>query len=102
MGHPWASKRVDMGFIFGGVCQAPLLRSTGRVTKKAPPKRGPARDPETSPLDTKDEHSFTVWTSIRAWRGGAADPLPGPGIPPLLRHCLLSNCLLLCFILLCL
>ena len=45
---------------FWGGSRAPLLRSRGCVTYPAP-----------SPPGTKDEHSFTVWTSIRAWHSAA-------------------------------
>ena len=65
MGHPWASKRVDMGFILGRSPGHPFYGPGGASLEKAPPKRGPARDPEMSPLDMKYVHRRVVWTKIR-------------------------------------
>ena len=67
----------------------------GALMKKAPQKRGPARNPETAGPDTKDEHSFTVWTSNPAWHGPAADPLPGSLKSPTRHTVIWTNLLIL-------
>ena len=76
------AKPYEYGVTFWG--RPPGTRNCpgAALIKKAPRKRSPAREPETSHVHRFYGYSSTVWTSIWAWRGGAADPLPEPAESP--------------------
>jgi len=80
LGAPWAPGIVRGAlWLFGGVSRAPRNFPGGALTKKTPPKRAPARDPDMSPRRTLYVYICIVWTLTWVISGSRAGAPFGGG-----------------------